>query len=127
MCFKWKLPTDILSTTRSIMSDDIEFNALKWRFYFHPKFLLPDQATFECHKALLMQLRSSVGEDVYAKFGVLDYGWKRDHFFLQTDFKPFRQYTIWGSRNINKGIILSHRSDNNFKYTDIEVCNYKIS
>ena len=82
MCFKWKLPTDILSITRSIMSDDIEFNALKWRFYFHPKFLLPDETTFECHKALLIQLRSSVDEDVYAKFGVLDYEWKRDHLFL---------------------------------------------
>lgn len=57
MRFEWKFPTDILSTKRWIVSDDIEFNGLKWRFYFHPKFFLSDEAAFKSHKALLMQLR----------------------------------------------------------------------
>lgn len=70
-----------------------------------------------------------MNEDVYARFEIFDYGCKRYNLegktFLQTDFKPFRQYTIWGSRNINQEIILSGRYDKSLKCTNIEVCKTK--
>lgn len=98
--FTWRFPKGIQDMTNEwIISDDIELNGLKWRFLFHPNYKLADEARPGKHRALLLELRSFVDEDVIAKFKVE----QNDKF--ETTFKPFRQGTMWGSRIIPENVI----------------------
>ena len=114
--FTWRFPKGIQNFTNEwIISEDIELNGLKWRFLFHPNYKLADEASPGQFRALLLELRSFVDEDVIARFKVEQY----DKF--EVIFKPFRQGTMWGSRMISEKVISTSINSYYASYLILEV------